>query len=101
MSSPTSCLEEGKAYSNTLNKFRAEESCVQKLAECLGPKENTIIPLSWLQQNAVQYQAHLERISDFLTAGPGRFVDTGVEYFDVKTNGSNTLHSDSQMLGRY
>ena len=53
--------------------------------------------MSWLQQNAVQYQAHLERISDFLSHGPGkwwRFVDTGMEFYDVKTSGSNTLHSE-------
>ena len=92
--------EEEKAYSNTLNQSRAEDSYLQKLTECLGPKENTIIPMLWLQQNAVQYQANLEHISDFLSHGPGKwwFVDTGVEFFDMKTSGLNTLHSEYQMF---
>ena len=49
-----------------------------KLARVLPPK------LTWLQTSLVHYQAHLERISDYLLEGPSmwwQYVDDGVEFF--------------------
>jgi len=65
--------EAQKAHSSTLANLKAQESEVHKLALVLGPKKNTIIPKAWITHSAVPYQAHLERISDFLTAGPGKW----------------------------
>lgn len=79
--------EEEKAYSNILTQFRAEESQIEKLVGWLGPKENTIIPMSWLQHNAVQFQAHLECINDFLMDGPGSLMSTQV----VQTTPTQTI----------
>jgi len=76
--------EEQKAHSSTLANLKAQESEVHKLALVLGPK-NTIIPKAWLTHSAVPYQAHLERISDFLTAGPGKWwkcTEEGIEFLD-------------------
>ena len=74
-----------KDNSSTLANLKAQESEVHKLALVLGPKKNTIIPEAWLTHSAVPYQAHLERISDFLTAGPGKWwkcTEEGIEFLD-------------------
>ena len=62
--------EERKAHHSTLANLKAQESEVHRLALVFGPKQNTIIPKAWLTHSAVHFQAHLERIGDFLSAGP-------------------------------
>ncbi len=77
--------EEEKARSTLNDSFHRQESEVQKLAQALPPKENTIIPNSWISESPRQYQTHLERISDYLVKGPGlwwRSVENGIEFFD-------------------
>ena len=68
-----------------ISTMQKQESEVLKLAQALPVKENTVNPLEWLQHTSVHYQAHLERISDYLLQGPGvwwRYVENGVEFFD-------------------
>ena len=57
-----------------------------------------MIPKEWIEHSPVNYQAHLERIGDYLLPGPGvwwQYVDSGVEFFDTDTPGNPpnpTLH---------
>ena len=74
---------EAKAEENSLV---IQESEIHKLAETLGPTQNTVIPYSWVEQNSTLHQAHLEHISDFLLPGPGvwwkHFEGRGIEFLD-------------------
>ena len=79
---------EEKRQASGTSTIQKQESEILKLAQTLPPKENTVIPLAWLQNSSVHYQAHLERISDYLLPGPGKwwqYVADGIEYFDVNT----------------
>ena len=61
---------------------------MSKLVKSLPPKTNTVIPLDWIEKSPMHYQAHLERIGDYLLQGPGgwwRYIDTGVEFYDIKS----------------
>ena len=52
----------------------------------MTPPENTVIPQRVVLKYPQAYQAHLERISDFLYCGEGvwwRHILTGVEFLDV------------------
>lgn len=62
----------------------AQDGEVHKLAQTLPVKHNIVIPRSWLE--SVHYQAHLERISDYLLSGPGGWwqqTQDGVKFVDV------------------
>ena len=77
---------EDKRVAAETNTVKNQESEVLKLAQALRGKENTVIPMEWLQHMSVHYQAHLERISDYLLQGPGiwwQYVEDGVEFSDV------------------
>jgi hypothetical protein len=46
------------------------------------------IPNYWMENCPIHYQAHLERIGDYLIQGQGiwwRYIDTGVEFFDIES----------------
>lgn len=58
---------ESKAVNNTLQKQEGE---VCSLAPSLSPFRNTIFTKQWAKEHAFVWQAHLERISDFLLCGP-------------------------------
>lgn len=47
----------------------SQESQIKSFAATVGPMRNTVIPKSMLDTH--HYQAHLERINDFLIHGPG------------------------------
>ena len=83
-----------------ISTMQKQESEVLKLAQTLRVKENTVIPLEWLQHTSVHYQAHLERISDYLLQGPGvwwRYVENGVEFFDRHPLPRVTSASDTSL----
>lgn len=78
-----------------------QESEVQKLARAMGPMQNTVIPTSILTGASSHYQAHLERISDYVAKGPGvwwKHTTKGIEFLDGdsevdhKTEGPNLMH---------
>ena len=48
-----------------------QESQVSKLAKSLGLRTNTIIPIPVIKKHARSWQAHLQRIADFLLPGKG------------------------------
>ena len=92
---------------------KERESRLAKLACCLPPAKNTIIPHRVILKYPCEYQAHLERISDFLLCGEGvwwRHNLSGVEFLDgpqerQANNGpplhhfrSHTLQSEEQHL---
>lgn len=62
---------ERQVRDTTSNTMQEQESEVSKVAKALPPKQNTVIPLAWLQHSSVHYQAHLERIGDYLLQGKG------------------------------
>ena len=77
---------------NNVSSLKAQEGPITKLAKALGSKCNTIVPKEWLHQIPHQYQAHLEKISDFLVDGPGswwRELHGDIEFFDALTPGSS------------
>ena len=92
----TSCLRPDHVITNILARIHAEsktdsntlkiqESEIHKLAYVLESTPNTLIPQSWIDTNPYLYQAHLERISDFLVPGPGvwwQHTAAGIEFFD-------------------
>lgn len=62
-----------------------QESRIGKLAHCLPPAQNTVIPHRVILKYPQAYQAHLETITDFLLCGEGiwwRHIVTGVEFLD-------------------
>ncbi len=67
-----------------------QEAYVSKLASSLPNFGNTVIPKQMLAKNYRPWQAHLERICDFLLAGEGiwwRTCNNGdIEFFDAKGN---------------
>ena len=67
-----------------------QEAHVTKLASSLPKFENTVIPNQMLTRNPRVWQAHLERISDFLLAGGGIWWRTcknsDIEFFYAKGN---------------
>ena len=78
--------EEAKDQSLSTKSLKVQQGKITRLAKVVGLKHNTIIPTEWLHQFPLQYQAHLERISDYLVSRPGvwwRKVDNGIEFFDV------------------
>ena len=71
---------------NWRNALREQESRLGKLFKCLPKADNCVIPHGIVLKYTFAYQAHLERISDFLLCGEGvwwRHVASGVEFFDV------------------
>ena len=79
---------EEQAHENEINTQKKQENDIKKLAQVLPPKQNTVIPYKWLSHHSIHYQAHLERISDYLVLGPGmwwQYIQDGVEFFDVQS----------------
>ena len=90
--------EEAKA--NATNPLTTQESEIGKLAQALPSKTNTIIPHSWARATPTQYQAHLERISDYLKPGPSvwwKATTDGIEFFDSGTDPSHMPPSPQMM----
>ena len=62
-----------------------QESQVSKLAKSLGLRTNTIIPTPVIKNHARSWQAHLQRIADFLLPGKGIWwcqKEGRIEFFD-------------------
>ena len=47
------------------NTVQTQEGEVSKLVKSLPPKTNTVIPLDWIENSPMHYQARLERIGDY------------------------------------
>ena len=77
-------------YEKDCDTIALQESEIKTLAKALGPMRNTVIPNYILDQMSTYYQAHLERISDYLAPGPGvwwRRTSEGVEFLDGEQEG--------------
>ena len=87
------CLQyEQQRRETATTTVQNQENEVSKLAQALPLKTNTLIPYDWMENCPIHYQAHLERIGDYLIQGPGiwwQYIDTGVEFFDIETPNSN------------
>ena len=76
--------EESKIQS--CDQLAKEESEIAKLAHTLCAKNNTFLSWQWIAKIPTHYQAHLERISDYLKYGEGVWWESdehGVEFFDT------------------
>ena len=70
------------------NAIQEQESQLGRLSKCLPKAKNSIIPHRIVVKYPFAYQAHLERISDFLLCGEGawwRHTVSGIEFFDINT----------------
>ena len=68
------------------NCVEKQQSHVSRLAHSLPPQKNTKIPKTLIKKYSSSWQAHLERISDFLLPGEGVWWsqdDEFVEFFDA------------------
>ena len=62
-----------------------QDSQVSKLAKSLGLRTNTIIPIPVIKKHARSWQAHFQRLADFLLPGKGIWwcqKEGGIEFFD-------------------
>jgi hypothetical protein len=75
---------------NHVSSVEKQQAHVSKLASSLPSFPNIIIPKEMLVNHPSSWQAHLERISDFLLAGKGVWwneSDNGdINFFDAKGN---------------
>ena len=85
----------------------SQESQIKSLSKALGPMKNTIFPESMLKNVSEHYQAHLERISDYVLPGPGiwwKKVPEGIMFLDgsseedYKCNGPTLQHFRSTSI---
>ena len=109
----TSCNRPNEIITNILQRVQMEarshemtvsdkdESEVKKLHQTIGSRCNTIYSNSFITRHAPQYQAHLERISDYLLPGEGTWWKqnkVGVEFLDgevennVSEKGPKLMH---------
>lgn len=68
-----------------VNVVKKQEGEVSSLASTLPTFPNTVIPKEWTLKYPYTWQAHLERISDFLKHGPGVWwqeQSNGIQFFD-------------------
>ena len=79
-----------KGYQGNTSSNQAQESQVSKLAETLPDIGNSTISQDIIQKFTTAWQAHLERISDYLILGEGAWwhktTDNSIEFFDGKGN---------------
>jgi hypothetical protein len=77
-----------------------QEASVSHLASSLPAYGNTIIPSKFIEKHIRSWQAHLERISDFLLAGQGSWwlqqEHGNVEFLDGE--GAASTHSQGPLL---
>ena len=73
------------------NSVTKQQAHISKLAKSLPPLGNTVVPFVTLASSSSYWQAHLERISDFLIVGKDIWWSSNeegdVEFFDGKNTG--------------
>ena len=82
--------EKDLSTNHNVSSVEKQQAHVSKLASSLPSFPNTIIPKEMLVNHPSSWQAHLERISDYLLAGKGVWwneSDNGdINFFDAKGN---------------
>lgn len=79
-------VQEECNHRNISNTIEKQESEVTKLASTLAPKSNTTLSKKWTEQHSSHFQAHLERISDYLILGKGvwwKENKSSITFYDV------------------
>ncbi len=82
----------------TATAIKTQEGEVASLASALPPFPNTIISKEWVTKQPYVWQAHLERIADFLVQGEGiwwRQHPTGMEFLDGPQEASSKVEGPS------
>ena len=87
------CLQAEKHFANhhasnveKTSTHVSKKAHVSKIASTLPQFANTVIPKDMLVNRPSYWQAHLERISDFLLVGKGIWWNENVHFFDAKGN---------------
>ena len=96
----TSCNRPNEIITNIILRVQMEaaqdgdrESDINKLSKAVGPRPNSSFSNTLMAKYPEQYQAHLERISDFLLPGKyvwWKYVAHGVEFLDGEEEKVNT-----------
>ena len=82
-------IQEERRIASKCDPLQFEESTITKLASVLDKAPNTFFHNQWINDHHHQFQAHLERISDYLLQGPGKWrlkMQDGVEFLDKGTS---------------
>ena len=77
---------EQKTKSSKLTEAQKQENAISKIYREMKNPGNTFISFEYIKNNASQWQAHLERISDYLLPGKGIWwneTDKGIEFYDT------------------
>ena len=80
------CIQAEEQLRKSRTTVAKQESQVSKLAKSLGLCTDTIIPMPVVKKHARSWQAHLQRIADFLLPGKGIWwcqKEGGIEFFDL------------------
>ena len=72
---------------NAGNLKRERKNIISKHSKLLDFPEDTTIPFIVLRKHHKAYEAHLQRISDFLLHKPWTENATGIQFFDKKDQG--------------
>ena len=82
--------EKDLAAGHAASSVQKQQDHVSKLASSLPKLPNTVIPKAMLVKHPSSWQAHLERISDFLLVGKGFWWDESengdIHFMDAKGN---------------
>ena len=77
---------EQKTKSSKLTEAQKQGNAISKIYRDMKMPVNTCISFEYIKNNASQWQAHLEHISDFLLPGKGVWwneTDKGIEFYDT------------------
>ena len=97
----TNCIQriqEERRFSSGTDSMQRQESEITRLANTQPPKTNTTFSNNWITTHSSHYQAHLERISDYLIHGKGVWWDeqeTEIVFYDtspISTAEPQTTH---------
>ena len=91
-----------------LTSLPKQEAEISQLAKALPDFENTFFSYNYISTHSLEFQSHLERISDYLLPGPGvwwKKTLLGIEFFDgckeenFRSSGPAMQHFRSSDLG--
>ena len=84
--------------SRMMKTLQQQEGEVKKLASTWINPGNTFFPTEDIESNCLLFQSHLERISDYLSKGPGvwwKQTPSGIEFFDGPAEAANNSKGPS------
>ena len=83
-----------------VNPIAIQESEIERLAATVGPIPNTCFSIDFITTHSSAYQAHLERIGDYLLQGPGvwwKTTTTGIQFLDGESEKEHSASGPALM----